>query len=353
MKKPLPFGKYLLLDRIAIGGMAEVFVAVVPGDEAPGKLYAVKRILPSLAEDSAFLTMFLDEARITAQLNHAAIVPVYELGKQSESYYIAMEYVPGQNLHAVLARQRSQGELLPIPITAYIASRLCDALDYAHRKHDAAGRPLHVVHRDVSPQNVLLSYDGEVRIIDFGIAQATTRAGASQPEVLRGKFSYMSPEQVLGLPVDRRSDVFAVGAMLYEMLTGRKLFAAGSDLAVLEKVRNAEVRPPSRFNPAVPRTLDSIVLHALAREVPERTAWASELRDALEPFVLGVGASSVARLMAFLFAVELQQELTRAKRLSHSADLMRVERNLPAPSVDETGAHEGPVLRASPRGELD
>jgi serine/threonine protein kinase len=209
VKKPIPFGKYLLLERINVGGMAEVFKAKAFGVEGFERLVAVKRILPSIAEDQEFITMFVDEAKIAVQLTHANIAQIFDLGRVGDSYFIAMEYVHGKDLRAIFDRARKRGETVPVPMACYVAMKICEGLDYAHNKKDAAGRDLHLVHRDVSPQNVLLSYDGEVKVIDFGIAKAAGKAGKTQAGILKGKFGYMSPEQVRGLPLDRRSDIFA------------------------------------------------------------------------------------------------------------------------------------------------
>jgi len=321
MTKPVPFGRYLLLDRIAIGGMAEVYVAVRPDDPAP-RLYALKRILPSLAEDAEFLAMFLDEARLVVQLDHPGVVPIHELGKHGETYYIAMEYVAGCDLRALVERERARGRSVPVPLAAYVGWRVADALDHAHRKRDARGRALQIVHRDVSPANVLLGFDGSVRVIDFGIAQAASRT-QQEETALRGKFGYMSPEMARGQQVDRRSDVFALGVVLHELLTGERLFAAPSELAALDKVGNAEVRPPSERNAAVPHGLDAVVLRALAREPDDRFAWASELRDALTPWLhAGVPVGdppALARHMAETFPEELRAELDRMDRLRRTA----------------------------------
>jgi eukaryotic-like serine/threonine-protein kinase len=315
MQKPIPYGRYVLLDRIAIGGMAEVYVAL-RRDDASARLYALKRILPTLAEDGEFIQMFLDEARLVVQLDHPGVVPIHELGKHGEGYYIAMEYVPGRDLRALVQRTRARGGL-PVPLAAYLGWRVADALDHAHRKRDARGTPLQIVHRDVSPANVLLGFDGSVRVIDFGIAQAALRT--RRDAALRGKFGYMSPEMASGGPVDRRSDVFALGVVLHELLTGARLFTGPSELAVLEKVRRAEVPAPSRVNPAVPRGLDAVVLRALARDPAERFGWASELRDALVPWThAGSPAGdppALARFMALAFPDELRRELDRVEEL--------------------------------------
>jgi serine/threonine-protein kinase len=316
MRDPIPFGRFILIDRVAVGGMAEVFAAVRRGDP-PGRYYAVKRILPTLAEDRELVRMFLDEARLVVQLEHPGIVPVHELGRHAAGYYIAMDYVAGRDLRALVDRARTAGERLPVALCAHVAWRVADALDHAHRRRDASGAELRVVHRDVSPANVLVGFDGSVRIIDFGIAQAAFRSGPHRA-VLRGKFAYMSPEMVRGLPVDRRSDVFSLGVVLHEMLTGERLFTGPSELAVMERVRAADVRPPSARNPAVSSALDAVVLRALSREPEGRYRWASELRDALLPFMRGASPDDPApleRAMARWFPEEISAECDRLERL--------------------------------------
>jgi serine/threonine-protein kinase len=316
MREPIPFGQFVLVDRVAVGGMAEIFAAVRLGDAAV-RPYAVKRILPTLAEDEELVRMFLDEARLVVQLDHPGVVPVHELGRQGAGYYIAMDYVAGLDLRALVDHARRRQTRLPVPLAAQVAWRVADALDHAHRRRDAAGAELRVVHRDVSPANVLVGFDGGVRLLDFGIAQAAFRAGPDRA-VLRGKFGYMSPEMVRGLPVDRRSDVFALGVVLHETLTGERLFTGPSELAVMERVRAAEVRPPSVRNAEVPAALDAVVLRALAREPEARFAWASELRDALAPFAHGSAPQDrrpLARAMARAFPEALQAEERRLVRL--------------------------------------
>ena len=321
MASPIRFGRFLLVDRVAVGGMAEVFAAVRPGDP-PDRAYAVKRMLPTLAEDEDLVRMFLDEARLQVQLDHPSIVPVHDLGRIEARYYMVMDYVAGRDLRALVDRARAEGERLPIPLAAHLAWHVADALDHVHRRKDAKGAELRIVHRDVSPANVLVGFDGVARIIDFGVAQAAFRRG-SRPGVLRGKFGYMSPEMVRGLPVDRRSDVFALGVVLHEALTGERLFTGPSELAVMERVRAADVRPPSASNPSVPRELDAVVLRALAREPEDRIAWASDLRDALLPFTCGAppdDPSIVARAMARAFPEELRGEMQRRRRLREAAE---------------------------------
>ena len=315
MRDPIPFGCFLLVDRVAVGGMAEIFAAVRRGDP-PGRYYAVKRILPTLAEDRELVRMFLDEARLVVQLQHPGIVPVHELGRQEAGYYIAMDYVAGRDLRALVDRARAAGERLPVALCVHVACQVADALDHAHRRRDANGEELRVVHRDVSPANVLVGFDGSVRIIDFGIAQTAFRS-APERAVLRGKFAYMSPEMVRGLPVDRRSDVFSLGVVLYELLTGQRLFTGPTDLAVMERVRAADIGPPSARNPAVSSALDAVVRRALAREPETRYAWASDLRDALLPFLRAAphDRRPLEQAMARWFPDEIGAECERLERL--------------------------------------
>src|SRR5256885_1638865 len=298
-KQPIPFGKYLLLDRINIGGMAEVWRGKTFGAGGFERLVAIKRILPNIAEDEEFISMFIDEAKITVQLNHANIAQVYELNHISNSYFIAMEYIPGKDMRAIFDRCRKKGEPAPIPLTCYVVGKCCEGLDYAHRKN-VNGRDMNIVHRDVSPQNVLISYEGEVKVIDFGIAKAIGKATKTQAGILKGKFGYMSPEQIRGLPLDRRSDVFALGVCLYEMLTGERLFIGDSDFSVLEKVRKAEVLPPSTYNRRIPEVLEKIVLKALAKEVEDRYQYASEVGDDLQRFLTSDSIFSRKDLMQYM-----------------------------------------------------
>jgi serine/threonine protein kinase len=310
---PVKFGKYLLLERINVGGMAEVFKGKNVG---ANRIVAIKRILPNLVEDDEFIRMFIDEARIAFQLAHPNIIEVYELSQCGEHYYIAMEYMPSRDLRAILDRLHASGQqLMPISQAAYITSLVADGLDFAHKRKDASDVAMNIVHRDVSPQNVLISYDGVVKVIDFGIAKAANRASKTQAGVLKGKFAYMSPEQVSGKPVDRRSDLFAVGVLLYEMLTGERLFVAENDYSTLERVRNAEVPPPTTYNKKISPELEAIVLKALAREVDDRYQWGSELVAALQPFLHDgkqeFSRQRLAQSMADLYPAEIALERTK------------------------------------------
>ena len=275
------FGQYTLLERIAVGGMAEVWKARMRGLEGFQKTVAIKKILPHMTHNSEFVSMFIDEAKLAAQLSHPNIIHIYDLGKIANDYFIAMEYVEGRDLRTIgnLARQKR----LPIPVglSLLIAHHLAGALDHAHRKRDFEGRALGLVHRDVSPQNVLISRDGDIKLCDFGIAKAVTQAGQTQIGALKGKLQYMSPEQAWGRPVDARSDVFSLGTLLFEMLTGERLFAGDSEISVLEAVREGRVRSPREIDPSISAEIDAITRRALAHDPADRFQSAGEMEQRL------------------------------------------------------------------------
>src|SRR4051812_7997775 len=312
LKKPVPFGKYYLLERINVGGMAEVFKAKTFGVEGFERLLAVKRILPNIAEDEEFIAMFIDEAKIAVKLQHANIAQIFYLGKVDDSFFIALEYVHGRDLRSIFDRMRNRAESLPISMACYVTMQVCEGLDYAHNKRDAQGRELNLVHRDISPQNVLIGYEGEVKLIDFGIAKAAGKASKTQAGILKGKFGYMSPEQVRGLPIDKRSDIFAVGIVLYELLTGERLFIGESDFSTLEKVRNVEIQPPSSYNKKIPDELERIVLKALAKDPEDRYQNAIDLHDDLQAFLHTIGGfysrKDLAAWMKKTFAMEIEED---------------------------------------------
>ncbi len=283
--KPIRFGKYQLLERISHGGMAEVFRAKTFGAAGFERTVAIKLLLPTVAMDHDFITMLVDEAKIAGQLNHANIAQIFDLGMADGRYYIVQEFVNGKDLRAICREMSQRDELMSVAQCCHVLLKMCEGLEYAHNKRDAAGRALNLVHRDVSPQNVVVSREGEVKLIDFGIAKAEGRATRTLAGLVKGKFAYMSPEQIRGLPVDRRSDVFACGIVLHEMLTGKPLFRRKSEFETLKRARSAEIEPPSQTNPAVPPELDRVVLRALARHVEDRHQTALEFRDDLWEFV--------------------------------------------------------------------
>ncbi len=277
-----PFGQYTLMERIAVGGMAEVWKARMRGVEGFQKTVAIKKILPYMSDNADFVGMFIDEAKLAAQLSHPNIIHIYDLGKIGSHFYIAMEYVEGKDLRSLLNAGRQRGAPLPLGLALLIAVRLASALDYAHRKRDFEGREMDLVHRDVSPQNVLISFDGDVKLCDFGIAKAVSKAGQTQMGALKGKLQYMSPEQARGTLVDARSDIFSLATVLFEMLTGERLFDGDSEMSVLESVRQVKVRSPRQVDPTIPREIDEIVMRALSGRPEDRFQSAHEFEQRLE-----------------------------------------------------------------------
>jgi serine/threonine protein kinase len=352
VRQPVPFGKYLLLDRISVGGMAEVFKAKSYGVEGFEKIIAIKRILPTMGEDRDFIKMFIDEAKIAGQLAHANICQIFELGRIDGSHFIAMEYIWGKDLLQIGNRLRKVKQQMPIPMGCFAISKVLEGLDYAHRKRDPLGRPLEIVHRDCSPQNVLVSYEGEVKVIDFGIAKATSRNSRTMAGVLKGKFGYMSPEQVRGLPLDRRSDIFALGTMLFECLTGERLFQGPTDFSTLEKVRNVDIPSPRSVNPKIPEAVEKVILKALARDVEDRYQWCSEMLADLQQYLMAqevvFTAKSLSSWLKETFAQEIErerQQLEQYKRVGRDGLIAGVPAAEARLDVDEhlgeAGAPEG------------
>jgi eukaryotic-like serine/threonine-protein kinase len=311
-------GSYLLVERLNTGGMADIYLAKQFGFGGTDQIVALKCIRPEIAEDPVFIRMFVDEAKLAVLLRHGNIASTYELGCIGSTYCIAMEFIHGRDLRALIERARARGVQVPERLGLHIMAQICDGLDYAHRKADPVGVPLNIVHRDVSPQNMLLSYAGEVKVIDFGIAKAATHASRSQAGVLKGKYGYMSPEQVRGQSVDARSDIFACGVVLWELLTRERLFSGSSDFSVLEKVRQVEVIPPTLVSPSISPDVEAVIMRALERDPNDRYATASDMRDALLEIMLRrYGQASprdLVALMVSLFEVEKQEEMGRLER---------------------------------------
>ncbi|MGA8810741.1 MAG: protein kinase, partial [Thermoanaerobaculia bacterium] len=278
----IKFGQYVLLEKIATGGMAEVWKARMRGVEGFQKIVAIKKILPHLSDNQDFIEMFVDEAKLAAQLNHNNIIHIYDLGKIQSSYYIAMEYIDGYDLKNILKKAQERDQPLSVEIALFIASKIAAALDYAHRKRDFEDKEMGLVHRDVSPQNVLISEEGDIKLCDFGIAKAASKASHTQAGALKGKLQYMSPEQAWGRNIDRRSDIFALATVLFEMLTARKLFSGDNELSILEQVREARVTPPSMYNDEVTPQIDAIVLKALQKDPGNRYQTAGEMQRDLD-----------------------------------------------------------------------
>ncbi|WP_426750837.1 protein kinase domain-containing protein [Myxococcus sp. Y35] len=278
----IPFGNYLLIKRLAVGGMAELFLSQRPPDP---ELVVLKRILPYLSEEPEFVQMFLDEARIAAQLHHPNIVQVHELGKEGDNIFIAMEYVEGVDLRRVMAEESKFGATVPYGVAARICAQVAAGLDYAHHSRGVDGRPLELIHRDVSPQNVMIGYDGRVKLVDFGIAKAGAFMERSKPGVIKGKFLYLAPEQVSQERLDHRADIFALGTMLYEITTGRQPFAKPTTEGILYAIRYEDPSPPHLLRDDYPQALSRIVMRCLTKDRAQRYQRASEVHDALEAFL--------------------------------------------------------------------
>jgi len=283
------YGNYFLLEKIAIGGMAELFKAQQRGVQGFQKIVAIKRILPHFSDNEDFVTMFIDEAKLAAQLTHPNIVQIFDLGKAGSSYYIAMEYVNGRDLRTLLKKVREYGMPFPEQVAAFVVMKVAAALDYAHRKRGFDDRELKLVHRDISPQNVILSTEGAVKLVDFGIAKAASKASHTVAGALKGKLLYMSPEQATGQPLDNRSDLYSLGLVLFELLTGERCFQADSELGVLEKVRLGRVSDLYTLNPNVSKEMLAIVNRALQKGVDHRYPSARFMERDLRDYLLRQG----------------------------------------------------------------
>lgn len=283
---PLSTGnQYQLLTKIASGGMAEVWKGKLIGEKGFEKIVAIKKILPHLSDNEEFITMFIDEAKVAANLTHPNIAQIYELGKMGDSFFIAMEYVGGYNLRQILNYCRSMEVNIAPEIAAFIGMKLCNALNYAHLKKGYDNNPLHIVHRDVSPQNILISHEGEIKLVDFGIAKASIKASHTIAGSLKGKLLYMSPEQADGKNIDSRSDIFSLASVIYEAVTGKKLFGGESELSVLKNVRQAKFSPPKDINPDIPQGLQDILLKTLSKMPEDRYESAKDLEKAFKTFL--------------------------------------------------------------------
>jgi serine/threonine protein kinase len=340
-------GRYILVDRLGAGGMAEVFRALALGPEQFQRVVVVKRILPQFAAKPSFVQMFIDEARLCGRMSHPNIIQVYEFGNQDNQYFITMEYVEGRSLGHVLQRLHERKERLPPLIAAEIMRQICRGLAYAHGLTAEDGKPLQIVHRDLSPANLLVGYNGAVKVLDFGIARMENRfrAGITDPGQVKGKSSYLAPEQLSGNPVDHRADLFTLGIVLHEMLTGQRLFRAGNTTEEIQRIRAMPIVPPSQVNRAVPVRLDAIVLRALRRQREERYQDATDLADALEGFLLEhrVSSQELPAFLRTLYGSEIGSDRIRFTREEIQALTAQLPPVAPAIDVRATGS--------SPSGE--
>lgn len=309
--KPIQFGKYQLLDKIAVGGMAELYRAKLTGAEGFEKLIAIKKILPNLSEEENLITAFIDEAKLAALLHHENIVQIYDFGSMDDDYFIAMEFLFGKDLRTI--RQAAKKREMPLGMEniLHVISRICAGLDYSHNLRDLQGQPLNIIHRDINPQNILVTYEGQVKIIDYGIAKAASQNTKTRENLIKGKLAYMSPEQANGQTIDHRSDIFSTGIILYELLAVKRMFE-GETMHVLSLVREAQYDPPEEVIPDLPAKLNQILRRALAKDPVERYQSAGEMLADLEEFAfecsLRPNARSFGVYLKELFEEELAEE---------------------------------------------
>ncbi len=286
MSKVENFGKYLLLEKLAVGGMAEVYLAKSAGANGLAKLVALKRILPQFTNNPDFISMFKEEAKVAINLNHSNIVSIYDFGIEDSQFYLVMEFVDGRNLRQIINEMKKLNKSFSIDQAVYIIKEAAAGLNHAHRCVDShSGKPLNITHRDMSPQNIMISFEGETKVIDFGIAKAETEAEATKAGTLKGKFSYMSPEQAEGYPIDPRTDVFALGIILWELLANDRLFTGSNEGAILRKIRDGQVPAIRKINPTVPPELERIVMKALAKDKNVRYQTAANFHKDLNLFL--------------------------------------------------------------------
>jgi serine/threonine-protein kinase len=346
------FGKYFLLDRVGEGGMAEIFRARLATPDANGRFIVIKRIQGAFSNNQEFVQMFRAEVQVTMRFSHPNIVQLYESGEENAQHYIAMELVEGRNLRQVLSKISQKQQRIPVPASCFIVEQAAAGLNYAHHFKDRiTGEPLNLVHRDVSPQNILVSYDGNIKVIDFGIAKAATNGEATRAGVIKGKLSYLSPEQVMGDVLDGRSDLFALGIVLWELLTGKRLFVAEGDneFQVLKMIEscNSYVKPPSTYNPEVSKELDAIVMQALSRDPKKRFQSGEEMGRALRKLLAvqysDFGPSDLSIFVKKLFHDLIVEDRKQLQQLNSRADEL-IALGVSAPV-------RGPEAPRAPQGE--
>jgi eukaryotic-like serine/threonine-protein kinase len=367
-------GKYRLIAEIARGGMGIVYLAMVQGPGGFNKLVVVKELKPELVEEAAFLQMFLDEAKLAARLNHPNIVQTNEVGNEGDRYFMAMDYLDGRGLDRVRRRARTAGWGLSMPMSLRVTCDMLAGLDYAHKLTDFDGSPLSIVHRDISPQNVFVTFDGQVKLLDFGIAKTVESTNETKAGVLKGKISYMAPEHARGQKVDARSDVFSAGVMLWEALTGRKLHQGQSEQAILAALIAGDLPRASTVKPWVPTELDEICARAMAVDAGERYQSATDFQDAIERYLTASGTNVSARdvgaCISELFREDrasintlIESHIARARNESARDDLPVIELsyephagtlNTPLPSRPETIESSGSsnvIVSAAPSAQ--
>jgi eukaryotic-like serine/threonine-protein kinase len=347
------FGKYLLVGELAVGGMAEIFLGVHRGLEGFQKAVVIKRVLPAYSNNPSFVQMFVDEARLAARLEHPNIIRTYEFGEVEGQYFTVMEYLPGEDLAKTLDKLAFAHQQMPFHIAAGIVANVCAGLHFAHQLTDTTGRPLGLVHRDVNPANIIVTYTGEVKLIDFGVAKTTS--SETQAGTFKGKVAYMSPEQLLARGVDQRSDVWASGVVLWELLTGRPLFLRDNEGATLYAIMNEPIHPPSRFRARIPGDLEDIVMRALSRTPADRYDSAEEMGMALEACLATLDkydARVASRMLEDLFGAdraEAKRAIAQTRSLGRNVSrVMKVRTDVRADLAEHLEALAAPPLVEAP-----
>ena len=352
--QPTRFGKYLLLEKLATGGMAQLYRAKIIGVEGFEKFIAIKQILPHLAHEEELITSFIDEAKLAALLNHQNVVQIYDFGSMENSYFITMEFLHGKDLRSVNAKAKEKGSPVSLENALYLISKVCAGLDYAHKLKDFQGKSLHIIHRDISPQNIFLTYEGDVKIVDFGIAKAASQSTITQVGMIKGKVAYMSPEQAAGKVIDHRSDIFATGILLYELIAGGRMFKGDDTLQILSKVREAEFTPLGTLKGGLPEKLYEIASKALAKDPEDRYQSCADMQADIEECIfrlnLRPSGRSLAEYLKLLFAEEIAVEGKRmadaagAGAASDRAQEAEAERR----STEKSPVPEPPAPKAEP-----
>jgi serine/threonine protein kinase len=343
---PCRFGKYTLIRKLATGGMAELFLAIQKSVAGFEKLIVIKRILPSMNQDRAFIEMLLHEARIAATLSHPNIVQIFDVGSVDGTYFIAMEHVHGEDLRSIVRQMKKKAVVeFPLEHALSIVLGICSGLAYAHEKRDLDGTALNIVHRDISPQNVVVTFTGDVKIVDFGIAKSDSKLNDNTKSgKLKGKIPYMSPEQAKGDPIDLRSDIFAAGVMLFELTTGKRLFKGASEYETLKLICERDYPLPSQVRAGYPRELEQIVTRALTKNRDQRWQSAREMQGAIETFVrnerIAVSTIALSQFMQNLFEDKLKTQKEALLQGKQLADIIALEHGPETGSnVDASGRH--------------
>ena len=341
-------GRYAVVQRLSVGGMAEIFLALAAGPGDFRKLVTLKRILPDLREDESFVRMFLEEARISAALSHANIAQVFDLRSEGDELYLAMEYIAGEDVSQILRTTFKRQALVPVGLTSMVVRDACNALHYAHNFVDPLGEPSPVIHRDVTPKNVMVTYSGAVKVVDFGIAKMMRTSQSSGTTSVKGSSGYMSPEQLEGKPVDARTDIFSLGVLMHELLTGRRLFVP--DVLGFADPDPMRIGPPHLINPAVPEALSDIVMRALELDPARRFATAKEMGRAVEEAAPEIyDEERAASFMRALFASRIEMVRMLLRSATAHPDALRAA----AAKLDEQGSQRGGEATTTPPTMLD